>query len=177
MNSNFEETRRRTLDLLDTTRRATRSALSHLDSQMVVHTDERAWRVRDVVGHLGVWNGEAARSLGAYAEGGEYFCMTANGVYDEYNGPAAEERKTWTMERVWAEYEASHAQLKSIIESMPAEKWEGVMVFPWNEQGTIEQLIKRMMKHETKDHCNLIIKATSLGQKGGQGQMKRTGAL
>lgn len=161
MNSNVEEPRRQTLKLLDTTRRETRATLSRLNPEQVVHTDERAWRVRDVVGHLGVWNGEAARSLRAYAEGSEYFCMTANGVYDEYNGPAADERKTWTTEKVWAEYEASHDQLKSILEAMPAEKWDGEMVFPWNERGTIEQLIKRMMKHETKDHCNLIVKATA----------------
>jgi len=161
MNSNVEEPRRQTLKLLDTTRRETRATLSRLNPEQVVHTDERAWRVRDVVGHLGVWNGEAARSLRAYAEGSEYFCMTANGVYDEYNGPAADERKTWTTEKVWAEYEASHDQLKSIIETMPAGKWDGEMVFPWNERGTIEQLIKRMMKHETKDHCTLIAKATA----------------
>ena len=61
MNSNVEERRRQTLDLLAKTRRETRSALSRLDPKRVVHTDERAWCVRDVLGHLGVWNGEAAR--------------------------------------------------------------------------------------------------------------------
>ena len=162
MNPNVEETRRQILNLLDTTRRETRSLLSHLDPEKVVHTDEQAWRVRDVVGHLGVWNGEAARSLSAYAKGGEYFCITTNGMYDEYNGPAADERRAWTIEKVWAEYEASHDQLKSIIETMPVEKWDGEMVFPWKERGTIEQLIKRMMKHEKNDHCNLIVKTAAV---------------
>ncbi len=129
MNSNVEETRRQMLNLLDETRRGTRAVLSHLNPELVVHTDERAWRVRDVLGHLGVWNGEAARSLSAYARGEEYFCITANTKYDEYNGPAADERSTWTMEQVWAEYEASHDQLKLMVETMPAEKWDGEMLF------------------------------------------------
>jgi hypothetical protein len=64
------------------------------------------------------------------------------------------------LEQVWAEYEAAHDQLKQIVESMPAEKWDGEMLFPWNERGTIEQFIIRMMKHEKKDHCNFIIIAT-----------------
>ena len=76
-------------------------------------------------------------------------------------GPAADERRAWTMEQVWAEYEASHDQLNLIVETMPAEKWDGEMLFPWNERGTIEQFIKRMMKHETKDHCNALVKATA----------------
>jgi hypothetical protein len=172
MNSNVEETRRQMLDLLEETRHETRAVLSRLDPELVVNHDERAWRVRDVVGHLGVWNGEAARSLSAYAKGGEYHCIPANTKYDIYNGPAADERSTWTLEQVWAEYEASHDQLKLMVETMPAEKWEGEMVFSWGERGTVEQFIKRMMKHETKDHCNLIIKVTEgLSKESNYGQL------
>ncbi len=158
MNSNVEEARRQTQMLLEQTRSETRSALAGLDPERVVHDDERAWRVRDIVGHLGVWNGEAARSLDAHAKGEEYICIPSNDYY-EYNGPAADERSTWTLERVWAEYEASHDKLKSVVETMPAEKWDGEMLYPWNERGTVEKLIKRMMKHEKTDHCDPVLKA------------------
>ncbi len=162
MNLNrVEATRRSTLVLLDETHRSTRSLLSRLDPERVVHNDERAWRVRDILGHLAVWNGEAARSLSAYAKGSEYYCILAREGYDEYNGPAADERRAWTMEQVWAEYEASYDQLKLIVETMPVEKWDGEMLFPWNERGTVEQFIKRMMKHESIDHCDVLIKATA----------------
>jgi len=161
MISDIEQARRSSLDLLDQTRRATRSALSSLDPELVVNNDERAWRVRDVVGHLAVWNGEAARSLSAHAMGAEYFCITASTKYDEYNGPAADERSTWRMEQVWAEYEASHEQLKKMVEQMPVERWDREMVYPWSERGTTEMLIKRMMKHEKIDHCDPIIGVAS----------------
>lgn len=155
-----EEARRRSLDLLESTRRETRMLLSALDPERVIHTDERAWRVRDILGHIGVWNGEAARSLEAYEEGGEYHCVPGDGVYFEYNGLAADERSAWTMEQVWAEYESTHDQLSRIIASMPAEKWDGQMTYPWNEPGTVERLINIMMTHEKVDHCGLVVLAT-----------------
>ena len=161
MNSNVEERRRQTLDLLEKTRGETRSALSRLDPERVVHIDERAWRVRDVVGHLGVWNGEASRSLSAYATGGEYHCVPSEAAYDQYNGTAADERRSWTIKEVWAEYEKSHDQLRLMVETMPAEIWDGSIAYPWSERGTVEGLIRTMMNHERIDHCDMILRTTS----------------
>lgn len=157
MNSTIDETRYLLLSLLDKTKQETHELLSNLDPELTIHTDERAWRVRDIVGHLGVWNGEAARSLSAFAEGDEYFCIPSDEMYFDYNGPAAEERCKWTMCQVWEEYEKAHDQLRSILETMPDEKWENEMVFPWNERGTITRLIIMMMDHEKTDHCDLVV--------------------
>jgi hypothetical protein len=43
---------------------------------------------------------------------------------------------------------------------MPVEKWTGKMLYPWNERGTIRNLIEVMMKHEV-DHRQIIVKAIS----------------
>lgn len=161
MNPNVEERRRQMLELLEKIRGETRAALSALDPERVVHTDERGWRVRDVLGHLGVWNGEAALSLSAYAAGGEYFCVPSEAVYDEYNGPAADERRGWPVQQVWAEYEEAHHQLHRAIETMPADKWDGSMLYPWNERGTVERLIRIMMNHESRDHVDIVLRAAS----------------
>ncbi len=164
MIANVEETRRSLIDLLETTRNETRSLLSSLDPDRTVHDDERAWRVRDILGHLAVWNGEAARSLRAYASGEQYTCVDDQSAYYAYNGPAADERKEWSLDEVWAEYEASHDELKRVIASMPADKWQGEMVFPWGERGTVEQLIQIMMNHEKIDHCDLVVRAVAKSQ-------------
>ncbi len=161
MDAVIQASRDRTLQLLEATRRQTQDLLSQLDPDLVVHTDERAWRVRDVVGHLGVWNLEAARSLRAHAEGNEYHCVESEMDYDDYNGPAADERRTWPLERVWAEYDESHARLKLLVESIPDEKWNGTMLYPWNALGTVPQLIEIMMTHETTNHCALIERAVA----------------
>ncbi len=161
MTKSIEETRCEMLILLAETRRTTCALLSSLDPDRIIHTDERHWRVRDILGHLSVWNGEAARSLRAYAAGSEYHCIPSEAEYYDYNGPAAEERKSWTMDQVWAEYETAHDQLKQLVSSLPDEKWEGELLYPWNARGTPEYLIRVMMNHETVDHCELVIHTVS----------------
>ncbi len=168
MEDSIQEYRARSLRLLDLTGRDTRALLSRLDPELMVHTDERAWRVRDVIGHLGVWNLEAARSLHAHAEGHEYHCVEAETEYDAYNGPAADERRRWTLEEVWAEYDEGHEQLKSLIESMPDAKWNVAMNYPWNEHGTVENLIEIMMVHERSAHCAVVEEAVASGKPAGR---------
>ena len=148
MNSSAEETRTLMLQLIDMTQRKTRLALSGIDPERVVFNDNPKWRVRDVVGHIGVWNGEAAHSLRAYTKGGEYHCIEAEMQYDEYNASAVEERCAWNIGQVWAEYEASYNELKLLVETMPEEYWNIDILYPWNEMGTVRKLIEIMMKHE-----------------------------
>ena len=161
MISTIEETRFLLLSLLEKTRRETRETLSKFDPERIIHTDERAWRVRDILGHLGVWNAEAARSISALANGEEYFCIPTDAMYYDYNGPAAEERSAWSMDQVWTEYETAHDQLRSLIETMPDENWEREMIFPWNERGSITRLIIMMMDHEKTDHCDIVVKTNT----------------
>ena len=156
MISEIGQTRERLLKLLTSTQASTKGLLSPLDPERVVHTDERAWRVRDILGHLGVWNWEAARSLQAYARGSEYHCVPSEGAYYDYNGPAADERRGWPIEQVWAEYDAAHEALRYAVATMPDELWDGDMLYPWNAHGTPARLIEIMMKHETSDHCALV---------------------
>lgn len=159
MTPHIDDTRRRTLGLLDRTRQETRSLLFSLDPDRIIHTDAPAWRVRDIIGHLGVWDMEAVRSLKAYAEGGEYHCIQSEAEYDAYNSLRADERRAWSIDQVWAEYDSAHEQLRQIIASLPDEKWEGVMLYPWNVPGTVEYFIRVMMHHEKVDHCNLVLRA------------------
>ena len=166
MNSNVEERRRRLLALLEETQHETKGGLSGLDPESVIHTDERAWRVRDVVGHLGVWTAEAARSLEAHAAGRAYHCVPSEASYFDYNGVAAAERSTWTVDQVWSEYDQSHKQLRSMIESMPADQWDRNILYPWNETGTVDGLVTIMMKHERVDHCAIILNAAGGGSTG-----------
>lgn len=158
MTSHVDARRRELLALLENTRHETRAVLSGLDPEQVVHTDARAWRVRDVVGHLAVWNAEAARSLEAHAKGSEYHCVPSEASYDQYNGAAAESRRSWTIDAIWAEYEQSHDQLRSRVEDMTADRWDGRILYPWNETGTVEGLVTIMMRHERVDHCDKILK-------------------
>ncbi len=156
MRANVDAERTATLALLRRTRRTTRALLDAMDPERTVHDDERAWRVRDVVGHLGVWNGETARALEAHATGGEYACIESDALYDEYNGPAAIARRGWQIAQVWAEYEATHDRLEAAVRSMPADRWDAPTLYPWNERGSVVGLVVLMTEHETADHCEPV---------------------
>jgi len=153
MRTEMDDERNSTLSLLRRTRRMTLAALEPLDPDAVVHDDEQAWQVRDVLGHLGVWNGEAARSLEAHAAGGEYTCIDTSGLYDGYNEKAALERRAWPMADVWAEYEATHDRLEAAIATMPPERWDTPIKYSWTELGSVVGLVVLMTEHETTDHC------------------------
>lgn len=157
MRIDVESERNSTLSLLRRTRRMTRTALEPLDPDAVVHDDEQAWRVRDVLGHLGVWNREAARSLEAHAAGGGYTCIATSGLYDSYNEGAITERRAWPMAGVWAEFEATHHRLEAAIGGMPPDRWDTPIQYPWTELGSVVGLVVLMTEHETSDHCEPLL--------------------
>lgn len=163
MRTEMDDERNSTLLLLRRTRRMTRAALEPLDPEAMVHDDEPAWRVRDVLGHLGVWNGEAARSLEAHAAGGQYTCIASAGFYDDYNEQAASERRAWSMADVWAEYEATHDRLEAAVAAMPPDRWDTPIQYPWTELGSVVGLVVLMTEHETSDHCEPILARASRG--------------
>jgi hypothetical protein len=156
MKENVEATRQQMLQLLEATRRETRLALSNVDFEGVIYNEQPAWRVRDIIGHVGVWNNEAVRSLRAYFGGGEYHCIPSEEEYDEYNLAAVEERRTWDAEQVWGEYESANDQLKELVESIPPERWTGELLYPWNDRGTIQYLIEVMMQHEVEHRESIV---------------------
>jgi hypothetical protein len=153
MRRDVEAERAAALALLRRTRRMTRDALGRLEPTLVVHADEGAWQVRDVVGHLGIWNGEAARSLEAHARGTDYACIESEALYDGYNAEAVSERRSWSLARVWEEYETTHDRFETALEAVPADRWDVPLLYPWNERGSVAGLVVLMTEHETADHC------------------------
>jgi hypothetical protein len=159
--TDVETERSATLALLRRTREATRRLQAELDPDAVVHVEAESWRVRDVVGHLAIWNGEAAHSLAAHASGGEHACVDSPGRYDEYNALAVRKRRAWPIDRVWSEYEATHDELEAAVEAMPAARWDAPALYPWNERGTVVGLVVVMTDHETTDHREPIFPKAS----------------
>jgi hypothetical protein len=157
MRTEMDDERNSTLLLLRRTRRMTRAALEPLAPEAVVHAAAPTWRARDVLGHLGVWNGEAARSLEAHAAGGAYACIASAGFYDDYNERAASERRAWAMADVWAEYETTHDRLEAAVATMPPDRWDTPIQYPWTELGSVVGLVVLMTEHETSDHCEPIL--------------------
>lgn len=156
MDTNVEETRNQILELLEMTYKETRRFLNNADMEAIVYDKPPIWCVRDIIGHLGVWNGEAAKSLSAHAQGREYHCVPSEASYNVYNAAAAEVRRSWSVKQIISEYESSFAQMKGMVTSMPVEKWQSEILYPWNNRGSVSMLIQIMMRHEVEHRQDIL---------------------
>jgi hypothetical protein len=67
------------------------------------------------------------------------------------------------MAHVWAEYEATHDRLEAAIATMPSDRWDTSIQYPWTELGSVVGLVVLMTEHETSDHCEPLPARTGRG--------------
>ena len=149
------------LTLLAETHAATKKQLEGIDLQKVAHKDS-GWRVRDIIGHLAVWNLQSAKSLQAYCEGDEY-AIPDVGNEDAFNQKECERQKKLPTLQIMEEWKKSHEIFKKAVSDVPEEKLTGEMLFPWgSERGDVPLLVKYMCDHEV-EHREEIRKAIEGG--------------
>ncbi len=144
------------LRLLDETRDQTLAALTEVDLDTPVYP-EGGWLVRDVVGHLALWEEQVCLSLQAYSEGSEYSIPGFSDV-DAYNNQDVERRRKQSVEQVLADFNAARARMKSLIEALPPDKLSSDILCPWGSRSMIAAVIQDMAQHEA-EHCRDIVEA------------------
>ena len=147
--------RKHLLDLLNESREATRTALKGLDLETRIYTGAN-WRIRDILGHIAVWDMEVAKALRTFLQDGEY--VIANLDEDAFNEQAVQERKALAGDQVLAEWEQSQKELIEAVQEIPSEKFPGDLLYPWgDERGSITELVEYMVGHAA-EHREEIIK-------------------
>ena len=155
--------KKRLIDLLAETHAATRATVEGVDPELRVHTDtEAGWRIRDVIGHLAVWDRKTARSLRALRGGTEYSIPDFD--EDVYNQQAAQQQRKLTDQHAFAEWEHSHEDHREAVEQIPLDQFPGDLLYPWgDERGNIAQLFEYMAEHEV-EHREEMAKAIQAAQ-------------
>ena len=146
------------LDMLDKTHSEIRATIKGVDLETLVYEDGE-WQIRDVIGHIAIWDSEVVRSIRAYKEGREYSIPN----FDEhvYNNRAALEMQELTTEGVFNEWEQAREDFKAAIGELSAEQLTGEMLYPWgDERGDITRLVKYMCEHD-EEHRDEIQEAVS----------------
>lgn len=100
------------LDMLDKTHAEIRATIKGVDLETPVYEDGE-WQIRDVIGHIAIWDREVVRSISAYKEGREY--SIPNFDEDVYNDRAALEMRELTAEGVFNEWEQAREEFKTTI--------------------------------------------------------------
>ena len=131
--------------------------LEKVDLEMIVYKDP-IWRVREIIGHIAIWDRETTQSLRAYQAGSEYQIADLDEEETEYNAKAAEEQKRLSNQEIIAEWKGAYEEFRKAIQEMPTDLFPGVLQFPWDERGSISTLVEYMIEHAV-EHNDEILKA------------------
>lgn len=156
------EEKKQLLDLLSESHAATLMALEGVDPEMQVHADT-GWRIRDIIGHIAVWDRQAAKSIRAYRSGREYSIPDLD--EHDFNQQAVLELGELTAQEVFEQWEQAREDFKEAIEEMPPDRFPGDLLYPWgDERGSIAQLVEYMIEHDA-EHRHEIGKAIQASDK------------
>jgi len=132
---------------------ATRDVVDAVDPEYPVHT-QTGWTVRDIMGHIGSWDIQAAKSLRAFGMGSEY---SRDDQDDEaFNQQEYRRLRQLDPQRAHAEWERARDEFIAAVEQLPDELSAGVLLYPWRERGSVAQLIDEMIEHDVEHREEMI---------------------
>jgi hypothetical protein len=145
----------RLIEVLDAARKRMHKVIAKIDKQREIYP---GWTLKHFLAHLTGWDDALVVSLRHHAAG-EPGTPAYRGI-DDYNAQTVAEREAFDYEHIFAEWEQTHRELKSIVLEMPVSRFYETLVYPWGGEGTINKLIKDMAAHEL-EHAEEIERLTA----------------
>jgi uncharacterized damage-inducible protein DinB len=134
-------------DALGTEKRALDAIVRRLSVKQYEAPVAGAWTIKDMLGHIAVYADAERRALAAGVGRAR-----EEPVYFEQIQPWNEEqyqfRHRWRPQRIVAELEENTARYLSLVKSLHEEDLIKHIRFPWNEQGTVHELVMESLKHQ-----------------------------
>jgi len=132
---------------------ATRDVVDGVDPEFPVHT-ESGWAVRDILGHIGAWDIQAAKSVRAFGMGNEHSLDDQDN--EAFNQQEYRRLRELDPQRSYAEWEGARDQFIAAVKQLPNELGAGVLLYPWRERGSLVQLVDEMIEHDVEHREELI---------------------
>src|SRR5512145_2175626 len=105
------------------------------------------WRMKEVLDHITGWDDAIIASIRSMLAGEIPATPAARGL-DVYNAETVSSREAIPYEVTQREWEASRAELLGLMQKMTDEQLHTSFVFPWGDEGTIEDLVEIFTEHE-----------------------------
>ncbi len=105
------------------------------------------WRMKEVLDHITGWDDAVIASIKSFLAGDIPATPASRGI-DAYNVETVTSRETIPYEVTQREWEASRAELLGLMQKMTDEQLHTSFVFPWGDEGTIEDLVEIFTEHE-----------------------------
>jgi hypothetical protein len=128
-----------------------RALLPEIDVHMEIYP---GWKIREVLAHLAGWDDATIIALQKFVEGEPPLMTAARGI-DFYNSQTVAERKELSLEQVIREWEWVREQLIPILDRLPTENLDNIIVTPWGVNMSIFTMLKIMVDHE-EEHTEVI---------------------
>ena len=138
------EEKQRLIAELDKAHGSMQAALADIDPELALSP---TWTVKQLVDHITGWDDATIKMLHAHVTGEPLDAPEWLSI-DHYNAQSVETRRPLSYEQTVREWKYTRAQLREMIEDMPADKVPQTLEFLWGQSGTIAQLVGIMAHHE-----------------------------
>jgi hypothetical protein len=94
------------------------------------------WSAKDLIGHIALWEEIALVTMEAWLRGKRppiEETFTVRGT-DDLNAWNQDRKRTWPLERVWADSEGTHRRLVSAIANMTDDDWASPKTFEGDQR-------------------------------------------
>ena len=105
------------------------------------------WRMKEVLDHITGWDDAVIASIKSFLAGKVPATPASRGI-DIYNAETVTSREAIPYELTQKEWEASRAELLSLLEQLNDEQLHAHFILPWGDEGTIEDLVETFTEHE-----------------------------
>lgn len=142
--------------------RTMRQQVEGIDLSTPIYPDP-LWTVRDVLVHCAFWNDEAAKSIEAHLNGGEYATDTgaafSDGL-DQMNARVIEASRSLSEAEVRQVWIAAQDDLTEAVRSIDDAAMSREITCPWHERKPVPEMVQDELGHET-GHINDVLMAVS----------------
>lgn len=118
------------------------------------------WTLKDMMGHVAMWQRVAIRFINEYERAGvpTPLGLKDDAAIDAYNKRGAAERRDWPLARVRAEFDAASRDLLAAVERMTDAQLNAPLAAPWESGVTLERLIAWNSYEHVPEHIEQINK-------------------
>jgi len=132
---------------LSETHTALKETVEGIDLELVIYEGVQ-WRIRDLLGHIAIWDRVVSKAIKAYLEGSEYVIPNMEGDESDFNTQMVLELKDLPTAEIYQEWNLAREDFKKAVDDIPADQFSANLNFPWgDERGSVSLMINYMIEH------------------------------
>ena len=118
------------------------------------------WTLKDVLGHIAMWERAAIRFIDEFQREGapRSLGLKDDAAVDAYNKRGAAERRDWPLTRVRGDSDAASHDLLAAIDPLTDAQLNAPLAAPWESGATLERLIAWNSYEHVPEHIAQIVK-------------------